>query len=801
MTDLIASLTADLTLAEKCRLVAGKDTWTVHGCSRLGIPEWTASDGPVGARGRLRGPGLVMPAPSALAATWDTELVALVGSAIATECIDRRVDLLLAPTVNLHRSPRGGRHFECFSEDPLLSARMAVAYISGVQEQGVGACVKHFILNDQETDRTTIDATVDERTLREVHLAPFEAAVTEAGVRAVMGSYNYVNGDHACAHRRLLVDVLKTEWGFDGLVVSDWSAVKDTIGPASGGLDLEMPGPGEHWGSDQLLAAVQNGDVLEADIDEKVRRILGFLHWRGRLPGESDHEEQTIERPEHRSLARRAATESMVLVRNEGALLPLGAQGSVALIGPALATLSVQGGGSARLEPHRRPSLLGALASRLGRRLTGHVRGPSIARLPAEIRDEWLAGESPVVIEAYGSAGFDGPCVQTIRTRMARKFWLNDPLLDDCTAFSVRETITIEPPASGPYAVTGIGLGEVTLFLDGESVARSGMDGRGPYDPGYPAATVELSAGRTHEIILESVFAQRPRFAGVDVRIEAVVDDFEATCAAAEAMARSAETAVVAVGTTHEWESEGWDRRSLDLPARQSELVDRVLAANPNTVVVLNCGAPVETDWFSDAPCVLLAWFPGQEGADAIADVLLGDAEPAGRMPTTWARRESDTPSFGHYPGRDGEVHYTEGMFVGHRHYDRAGIEPLIPFGHGMSFTSFDWGTAAVRGSGVDWSVAVPVTNTGTRSGSVVVQVYAGPDPADPHRPSRQLAGFAKLALDPGERAVVEIPVAPRAFASWDVASSQWVTRPGRYTVGVAASAADVRSVRTIEVS
>ena len=798
MADSVASLTADLTLAEKCLMVAGKDTWTVHGCSRLGIPEWTTSDGPVGARGRLRGPGLVMPAPSALAATWNTEVVALVGSAIATECIDRRVDLLLAPTVNLHRSPRGGRHFECFSEDPLLSARMAVAYINGVQNQGVGACVKHFILNDQETDRTTIDATADQRTLREVHLAPFEAAVTEAGVRAVMGSYNYVNGDHACAHRRLLVDILKTEWGFDGLVVSDWSATKDTIGPACGGLDLEMPGPGEHWGADQLLAAVHNGDVPEADIDDKVRRILGFLDWRGRLPGESDHEEQTIERPEHRSLARRAATEAMVLVRNEGALLPLGAQGSVALIGPALAELSIQGGGSARLEPHRSPSLLGALASRLGHRLAGHMRGPSLSRLPARIRDEWLAGESPVVIEAYDSAGFDGPCVETIRTRMARKFWIGDTVLEDVAAFSVRETITIEPPASGPYAITGLGMGDVTLLVDGERVARSGTDGHG--DPGHAAATVELSAGRTHEIILESVFAHKPRYAGVDVRIEAVVDDFEATCAAAEAMARSAETAVMAVGTTHEWESEGSDRGSLDLPARQSELVARVLAANPNTVVVLNCGAPVETDWFSDAPCVLLAWFPGQEGADAIADVLLGDAEPGGRMPTTWARRESDTPSFGHYPGRDGEVHYTEGLFVGHRHYDRAGTEPLIPFGHGMSYTRFDWEAAAVRGSGVDWSVDVPVTNTGTRSGSAVVQVYVGPDPADPHRPPRQLAGFAKLALDPSERAVAQIAVAPRAFASWDVATGRWITRPGRYTLSVAASAADIRSARTIDV-
>ena len=797
----IPALMAELTLAEKCRLVVGKGSWIVNGCARLGLPEWTTSDGPVGVRGRRSGPGLVVPGPSALAATWNLDLVGEIGAAIGTECLDRRVDLLLGPTTNLHRSPRGGRHFECFSEDPLLSTRLAVAYVRGVQAQGVGACIKHFILNDQETDRFTIDVQVDERTLREVYLPPFEAAVKEAGVRAVMASYNYVNGDHACAHRGLLVDLLKNEWSFDGLVVSDWFALKDLQGPANNGLDLEMPGPGDHWGSEQLLAAAQRGDVAESAIDDKVRRILGFMQWRGRLQGESDHEEESVERPEHRALARRAAAEGMVLVRNDGGLLPLGDHDSVALIGPAFCDLTIQGGGSAQLSAHRAPSLLATLASRLGSRLAGHVRGPDLARLPTPVRDEWLAGDAPVVIEAFDSVGFDGPLVDTIRTRHPAKIWLRDPVVEGRTAFSVRETVRFVPPAPGRYAILGLGVGQVAVYLDGDLVADS-FDGGLTVSFAFSVAStvVELPEERLYEIRVEAVSNKPPRFAGIDVRIAAALDDFEAACQAAEALARIADTAVVAVGSTAEWETESQDRDTLELPARQSELVERVIVANPDTVVVLNCGAPIDMPWFDDAKCILQAWYPGQEGADAIADVLLGDAEPAGRMPTTWARRESDTPSFDHYPGSNGVVRYEEGLFVGYRHYDRAGIEPAIAFGHGLSFSTFDWGTPTVRGSGTDWTVEVPVANTGTRPGAAVVQAYVGPAAAEADRPTKQLAGFAKLTLEPGSAGVAEIHIDERAFSMWDVDSHGWQTRPGSYTLSVAASATDIRSLHTIEV-
>ncbi|MDH3706838.1 MAG: beta-glucosidase, partial [Acidimicrobiia bacterium] len=339
MSDRVDELLEQLTLEEKCGLVVGQTAWIVSGCERLGIPDWTVSDGPVGVRGRAMGPGLVVPGPSALAATWDVELVDDIGRALGEECSDKHVQLLLAPTVNIHRVPVGGRHFECYSEDPELTSRVAVAYIDGVQSQGVGACIKHFVANDQEYERHEVDIRVDERALREIYLPPFEAAVKEAGVRSVMGAYNYVNGSHACAHDELLIDLLKGEWGFDGFVVSDWGAVKDTIQSGNGGLDLEMPSPGRFWGQGKLAAAVERGDVAEAAVDDKVRRLLEFLEWCGELGEDTDHTEHPTERPEARALARRAGAESTVLIHDRVGLLPLDPArlSSVALIGPGVA--------------------------------------------------------------------------------------------------------------------------------------------------------------------------------------------------------------------------------------------------------------------------------------------------------------------------------------------------------------------------------------------------------------------------------------------------------------------------------
>ncbi len=796
----VEALVADLTLEEKCRMVVGEGPWIIPGCERLGIPDWCVSDGPVGVRGRNMGPGMVVPGPSAIAATWNPALAHELGQALATEAVDRKVDMILAPTVNLHRSPRGGRHFESYSEDPELSSRIAASYITGIQSQGVGACVKHFVANDQEFERRTINVAVDERSLREIYLPPFEAAVKQAGVRAVMGAYNFVNGHHACAQPEMLIDVLKKEWGFDGLVVSDWGAIKETVAPALYGLDLEMPGPGRWWGRGLLLEAVEAGKVDESLVDDKVRRIVGFLNWAGRIDTPTDHDEASVDRLEHRALARRAAAESMVLISNDGGLLPLAGDRTVALIGPGAAETALFGGGSASLVPHRTTSVLESLAERLGPRLVGHAPGIDMRRKAEAVPESWIDGG--VQFELYDGIGFDGKPFEILDRPLPFNAWIGDNWPKDCDAMSVRLEFTMTPEHSGRHRLCALGFAHARLFVDGQLVADNHIDrfsaGLGLHGGhGY----LDLEAGHPYRIRLDHVPPEGSMWVSiVDVGVELADVGREESLSNAATLAAQADTAVVVVGSSSEWESEGSDRDSIELPNNQDELVERVLDANPNTVVVLNCGAPMTMPWLDRAVAVVLAWYPGQEAGEAIADVLVGDADPGGRMPTSWAWREQDTPAFLNYPGEAGVVRYGEGIFVGYRWYDARGIEPMIPFGHGGSYTTFEWGSPEVSGEGTQRAVTVPITNTGNRRGSEVVQIYVAPPTGDAPRPPKELAGFAKLTLDPGETAIAEIALKERSFARWDPQDHHWAVDPGQYRLAVAASATDIRSELAIEV-
>ncbi len=796
----VEALVGDLTLEEKCRMVAGEGPWIIPGCERLGIPDWCVSDGPVGVRGRNMGPGLVVPGPSAIAATWNPALAHELGQALATEAADRKADMILAPTVNLHRSPRGGRHFESYSEDPELSSRIAVSYITGVQSQGVGACVKHFVANDQEFERRTINVDVDERSLREIYLPPFEAAVKEAGVRAVMGAYNFVNGHHACAQPEMLIDVLKKEWGFDGLVVSDWGAIKETVAPALYGLDLEMPGPGRWWGRGLLLEAVEAGRVDESLVDDKVRRIVGFLNWAGRIDTPTDHDEASIDRLEHRALARRAAAESMVLIRNDGGLLPLAGDRTVALIGPGAAETALFGGGSASLVPHRTTSVLESLGERLGPRLAGHALGIDMRRKAEAVPESWIDGG--VQFELYDGIGFDGEPFETLYRPLPFNAWIGDNWPKDCDAMSVRLEFTMTPEHSGRHRLCALGFAHARLFVDGQLVADNHID-RFSVSLGVHGGHgyLDLEAGHPYRIRLDHVPPEGNMWVSiVDVGIELADLSREEGLSNAATLAAQADTAVVVVGSSSEWESEGSDRDSIELPNNQDELVERVLDANPNTVVVLNCGAPMTMPWLDRAAAVVLAWYPGQEAGEAVADVLVGDAEPGGRMPTSWAWREQDTPAYLNYPGEAGVVRYGEGIFVGYRWYDARGIEPMIPFGHGGSYTTFEWGLPEVSGECQEVTVSVPVTNTGHRPGSEVVQIYVAPPAGDVPRPPKELAGFAKLTLHPGETGTAEIALKERSFARWDPEDHRWALDPGQYQLVVAASATDIRSELAFEV-
>jgi beta-glucosidase len=808
--DVLARLLGELTRAEKCALVVGATMFTVNGCERLGIPEWGCSDGPVGVRGRGFGGGLLLPGPTAQAAMWDEALLHELGAAVGDEARDRNVALVLAPTVNIQRVPLAGRTFECFSEDPFLSARAAVAFITGVQSRRVGACVKHYVANEQEHQRHTISSELDERTLREIYLPPFEAAVRDAGVRSVMGAYNFVNGVHACAHHGLLVDVLKREWGFEGFVVSDWAAVKDTVGPAVGGMDLEMPGSGAHWGDGQLEAAVASGAVTDADLDDKVRRVLGFLDWCGVLGAATDHTETVVDRPEHRALARRAAAAAMVLVRNEpvpgsGPVLPLdlSALSSLALVGPGAAHTALRGGGSANLVPNHETTVLESLRARAPAGLdVRHAPGPSLRRTADDVPRDWW-GDAGLAVELFAGTACDGEPVAVQRRRSAFNVWFPANFPAGVETLSVRLSGTLTPDRSGRHRIVPSGYGTVRLRVDGELVA----DNVGPSFSGQMAdragvAWLELEAGRRYEVVLEHTPADGGQQLvltrlGVELDEAPAIDPVEEAVVAAAAC----DVAVVVVGSNAEWESEGRDRDTLTLPADQDELVRRVAGANPRTVVVLNCGAPVALPWLHDVPAALLAWYPGQEGGDAVVDVLCGEADPGGRLPTTWPVRLEDTPAFTDYPGEAGVVRYGEGIFVGYRWYDARDIEPLVPFGHGGSFTTFSWGDPLVDGTAPELAVSVAVTNTGDRAGSEVVQCYLAPLDPPVARPPQELVGFAKLHLAPGETGRAEMTFGARAFARWDPGIHDWVVDPGRYELRLGASSRDVRAVLPVVVT
>lgn len=783
-------LLSALTLEEKCSLVNGSGPFDVPGIERLEIPGLRLSDGPVGVRGITPGASLLLPCESLLGATWNPDLVRRVGRALGLEASDRNIDVVLGPTINLHRSPLGGRHFECYSEDPFLTAELAVAYIQGVQAEGVGACAKHFVCNDQELERTTLDVKIDDRTLREVYLYPFEAAVKRGPVRAVMAAYNYVNGHHATAQPELLVDTLKGEWGFDGVVMSDWGATKETLAPARHGLDLEMPGPGQWWGSGQLLDAIRRGDVDEALLDDKVRRILSLMEWCGRLRGPVITEDGPgQDREGDRALVRATAAEGMVLVKNDG-VLPLAPRGSIALIGHGVESTALMGGGSASLTPYRTTNLLDALLPRWSGQVH-HVRGIDLSRGCPPIPPEWISG--PVRVELFRGRTFSGEVLAERECPTPSAVWMGEDLPEPRPT-SARVHFSFVPDTSGWARVMIAGFGHATLDVDGTLAADNEVDSFSA-SLGLTAGTAAmvLEEGRTYQGMIEVI--PRP-----DTGLPLVYFDLGVVLTEApgetgeieEAVeaARHAEVVVVVVGTTDEWESEDRDRTDLRLPLDQSELVRRVAEVNPRTVVVVNAGAPVEIPWLDDVAAMLVSWYPGQEGGEAIADVLLGEAEPGGRMPTTWARQLSDTPSYNWYPGADGVEEYGEGRLIGYRWYEAHDIDPLIAFGHGLSYTTFEWGVPDVRTADDVCTIAVPVTNTGQRPGSDVVQVYVVP--VDGDVPLR-LAGFAKILVEPGatEEAIVEL--APRSFARFDADTRSWTVDPGRYRVILAASAIDHR--------
>jgi beta-glucosidase len=808
----LAALVASMTVEEKAAFTAGADFWTLVANERVGIPPIRVTDGPNGARGSaLFGLGgetaVCIPCGSALGATWDPELVERVGVMLGEEALTKACRVLLAPTVNLHRSPLGGRNFECYSEDPLLSGTTAAAFVHGVQSQGVVTTVKHFAGNDAEFERHSINSVIDARTLRELTLVPFELAVREGGALGIMTAYNRLNGPHCSEHHQLITEILRGEWGYEGFVLTDWLSAGSTLGSSAAGLDLEMPGPGQFYGA-KLGAAVEAGEVPEAELDEHVMHLLRVFDRVGALDDDPNWASTSVDRPEHRALAREAAVAATVLLKNETregnrSVLPFdrAQTTTLAVLGPNAEHPQMMGGGSANLAPHYEISLLDALRDSLGGAVdVQFARGVDIDRNTAPLH-------TPFEIEYFADRDWNGEPVARGRYRNG-KLLVVDPLPPGVTPndFSYRATARYVPDESGTHTFALVQMaGQGRVLLDGEVVLDGIANPPGPgteffgFASAEALAEVELTAGKAVEVVVEFAVAPDAFFLqGIKLGhrrpnppdlLDRAVD-----------LAARADAVIVMVGTNDDWESEGEDRTSMDLPGRQDELVARAIAANPNSVVVVNTGSPVTMDWADDARAIVQAWFGGQEMGGALTDVLFGDAEPGGRLPTTFPVRLEDNPSYGNFPGEFGELRYGEGLLLGYRWYDARHLPTRFPFGHGLSYTTFAIETPTVDTAGDAVTVRVLVTNTGDRRGTEVVQCYvAAPTPSTIMRPPQELKAFAKVTLEPGATTTVGLTLDARAFSHWDPTEGDWRVAPGTYELRIGRSSADVAQVVSVE--
>ena len=801
----IAGRLAQLSLEQKIRLMTGADIWALHAIPEIGLRRLVTSDGPAGVRGETwdeRSPSANVPSPTALAASWDPVRVERMGRLLASEARRKGVDVLLAPTVNLHRTPYGGRHFECFSEDPELTAMISTAYVQGLQAEGVAATVKHFVANDSETDRFSVDALVDERVLRELYLAPFERIVA-AGAWAIMAAYNRVNGT-TMTENPLQRDVLKREWAFDGVIMSDWYATRSVAAAGEDLLDLAMPGPESPW-TEWLLDEVQSGKISESAIDGHVLRILRLAARVGALDGlaAATSPAQRWSDQELSSELRTAAAAGMVLIKNDG-LLPLDMSSlkQVALIGPNAATARTLGGGSATVFPPYVVSPLDGLRAALGAKITivptVGVRSSERADVASKDLLQLPDGSGPGVEVIFFDAS-DRELGRQQRQAGSMMWW--GPVQEGVNANEIDHlqlNTRLRVPESGRYRVGTSGLGGFRLIIDGETLFDETitlpLDAdmvEGIMKPPQQLAVVELRGGRDVPVELSYRTTGGETMLGgaevamltVQLNVEPVIDE-RSEFDHAVSLAAESDVAVVVVGTNEEVESEGFDRTSLALPGRQDELVSAVAAINPRTVVVVNSGAPVLLPWADDVAAVLVSWFPGQEFGNALADVLTGAVEPGGRLPVTWPDSDEGLPPV---TPANGELPYKEGLLIGYRWYLATDRTPAFQFGYGLGYTTWAYEDIAVNGN----TVTITVRNSGTRAGREVVQVYASRADSRVQRAPRWLVGSAAVDVAPGEVAQAAITLGDHSFRNWDSSAHAWMTEPGAYQLHAGRSVND----------
>jgi beta-glucosidase len=788
----VDSMLKKLSLEEKIDLLGGVDTFYTRAIPQIGLPRLKMADSPIGVRNY--GPSTVF-GGIGLAATWDPALAQRIGAVIGEDARARGVHFMLGPGVNIYRAPLCGRNFEYFGEDPFLSSRTAVAYINGMQSQGVSATIKHFMGNNQEYDRHNMDSIIDERTMREIYLPVFEAAVKEAHVGAIMDSYNLTNGQHMTQNSYLNTDIAKKDWGFTGIMMSDWTSVYDGVAAANGGLDLEMPS-GKFMNRATLLPAVKSGKVSEAIIDDKIRRILRTAIQFGWL--DRDQTDLSIPKlnPEGRQAALEAARAGMVLLKNNGNLLPLekGKIHSIAVIGPDAYPAQPGGGGSAEAKPFTPVSYLEGVANFLGSSAKVYYdRGlPTFDDIAkhTEFTTEATGGRPGLKTEFFTNATLSGaPAV--VRTDKHVNYEPARGGDGAASDISIRWSGYFTPSTPGDYLVFVQGPGEnggYRLYVDKKLV----FDNWNAWYAFVSEVSLNFTPG-PHQVELDFYvhggWGKTTANLGI-ARPQTLVTP------EAKALASRADAVVLAVGFDTSTEGESGDR-TFRLPPGQDELINQIAAANKNTIVVVTSGGGVDMSaWVDHVPALFEAWYPGQEGGTALAQLLFGDFTPSGRLPISMERRWEDNAVHDSYYPKNNEkkVEYTEGVFVGYRHFDKSSVKPLFPFGYGLSYTSFAYKNLTVSPADAsgDVTVAFDVTNTGARVGAETAQVYVGDRHASVPRPVKELKGFAKAELNPGETKHLQVTLDRRAFSYYDVNNHRWTVAPGDFDIYVAHSSAEI---------
>jgi len=799
--DKIDALVKELTLEEKVSILSGSDAWHTTPVERLSIPRVKMTDGPNGARGDgvSKVSSACYPNGSAIASTWDTELVESLGQSLGREAKSKDADVLLGPTINIHRHPLGGRHFECYSEDPYLTGAVTVAYVQGVQSENVAACVKHFVGNDTEYQRHTVSSNIKPRTLREIYLLPFEMGVKQGGALSVMSAYNQLNNIYCSSHEELLISILKEEWNFPGYVVSDWGAALQTIENANGGLDCEMPGPAKTWG-ENLVKAVKDNKVEGALIDDKVKRILRIAEFTGRLDNPEEKPEESNDLEEDRILIKKAASDAMVLLKNDN-VLPFNKSElkSLAVIGPNAEKGQFIGGGSATVKPHYVIHPLEGLTENLKESIeVKYAKGCHTHKFLPAIDKNLIrcpeTEESGFLVEFYKGEDFAGEVLDSSVMRGGRFWALTGFGMDVASkmerpSLSVRFKAILSPKISGEHMFELVSIGPARLKVDGEEI----VDNWSSQEPGdaffsYGSAprrsSINLEEGR--EYILEIEYKWQGRFPAVQIGM--LPPDEEDLMERAVSLAKECDAVVMVVGTNSDWETEGNDRSSLGLPGDQDILINKVVEANPNSVVVINTGSPISMPWIKETKAILQSWFPGQEFGNALYDILFGETNPSGKLPTTFPMKLDDTPAYSHYPGENLQMDYLEEIYVGYRWYEKEKIKPLFPFGFGLSYTNFEYSNLRIippkkEDSAIAFSVTV--SNTGDAQGKEVVQCYVGVQNSSVERALKELKKFSKVDLNSGESKELIFELSERDLSYWNEDEKSWSVEPAEYKIYV----------------